>query len=169
MCITQDTPFIAEQGSMARKRWALVTVGSYFINYQYLLSIPLNIKIKKFNGKEGIKLSRAINFCLQYHKIDSRHNTVANYQFVLEKFEKRYQNRDIHSINTKEVITFLAEVSEGRKQNIKRCRYSTLSAFFNLVANSLLPKFSSWIEKSLSTFCRKIFFKKYETIQWNIF
>ena len=65
---------------------------------------------------------------------------MANYEFVLKKFEKKYSDKGTLSINTEEIIAFLAEVSEGRKQNTKRCRYSTLSAFFNLVANSLLPE-----------------------------
>lgn len=74
-----------------------------------------------------MKISRAVDFCLQYHKINSRSNTVVNYDFVLSKFGKRYGDHDILSITTEEIIAFLAEISEGRKQNTKRC--SILNAF----------------------------------------
>ena len=61
-----------------------------------------------------MKISRVIDFCLKYHKINSRPNTVANYEFILKKFEKRYSDQDILSITTEEIIVFLAEVSEGQ-------------------------------------------------------
>jgi hypothetical protein len=32
-----------------------------------------------------MKISRTIDFCLKYHKINSRPNTVANYEFIPEK------------------------------------------------------------------------------------
>ena len=51
-----------------------------------------------------MKVSRAIDFCLKYHKINSRPNTVANYEFILKKFEKRYSDQDILSITTEEII-----------------------------------------------------------------
>jgi hypothetical protein len=33
-----------------------------------------------------MKVPDAINFCLQYHKINSRPNTIKNYEFLLGKF-----------------------------------------------------------------------------------
>jgi len=83
-------------------------------------------------------LSGAINFCLQYHKINSRPNTITNYKFHLGKFGKAYNDKEIDTIKTEEIISFLADLSEGRKQNTKRSRYTTQSAFFNLIANTLL-------------------------------
>ncbi len=76
-----------------------------------------------------MKVSDAINFCLQYHKINSRPNTIKNYEFLLGKFGGIYCDRKLESITTKEIISFLADLSEGRKQNTKRSRYTTLSAF----------------------------------------
>ncbi len=112
-----------------------------------------------------MKISRTIDFCLQYHKINSRPNTLANYEFILDKFGKKYLDRDIHSITTEEIIAFLAEMSEGRKQNTKRFRYSTLSAFFNLVVNSLLPELKNPCQSPAA----KNLFRKPKSTQWIIF
>jgi hypothetical protein len=38
-----------------------------------------------------MKISRAIDFCLKYHKINSRPNTVANYEFILKNLKKDTQ------------------------------------------------------------------------------
>jgi len=87
-----------------------------------------------------MKVSDAITYCIHYHKINSRPNTLANYEFLLGKFESRYRGRDIASISTEEIIAFLAGITEGRKQNTKRSRYTTTSAFFNLIRNTSLSE-----------------------------
>ena len=87
-----------------------------------------------------MKIADAITYCLQYHKINSRPNTLANYKFLLGKFGNVCSDRDIDSISTERIIAFLADLTEGRKQNTKRSRYTTLSAFFNLIINTLQPE-----------------------------
>ncbi|MBM9531694.1 phage integrase N-terminal SAM-like domain-containing protein [Desulfoprunum benzoelyticum] len=54
----------------------------------------------------------------------SRPNTQANYEYLLEKFGHCYRNRNIEAITTEEIIAFLATITEGRKQNTKRSRYT---------------------------------------------
>ena len=112
-----------------------------------------------------MKVTDAINFCLQYHKINSRLNTVKNYEFLLGKFEKSYNDREIESITTEEIISFLADMSEGRKQNTKRSRYTTLSDFFNLIINTLLPE----MRNSCHSPASRNLFRKPNTYQWIIF
>ena len=75
-----------------------------------------------------MKIADAITYCLQYHKINSRPNTLASYKFLLGKFGKVYRDKDIDSISTERIIAFLVGISEGRKQNTKRSRYTTLMA-----------------------------------------
>ena len=87
-----------------------------------------------------MKISEAIDFCLQYQKSNSKNNTVKNYEFVLGKFRTAFNGRELGSIKTEEVISFLAELSNGKKQNTKRGRYMTLSAFFNLIINTVMPE-----------------------------
>ncbi len=112
-----------------------------------------------------MKVSDAINFCLQYHKINSRPNTIKNYTSLLAKFGNSNSNREIESIETDEIISFLAAQSEGRKQNTKRSRYTTLSAFFNLMTNSLLPE----MRNPCQTPAAKNLFRKPKVYPYTIF
>jgi len=112
-----------------------------------------------------MKVSDAIIFCLQYHKINSRANTVKNYEFILGKFKSSFNDREIESITTEEIISFLADLAEGRKQNTKRGRYTTMSAFFNLITNTLLPE----MQNPCQSPAVKNLFHKPKVYQWIIF
>ena len=112
-----------------------------------------------------MKIADAITYCFQYHKINSRPNTLANYKFLLGKFGKVYRGKDIDSISTERVIAFLADITEGRKQNTKRSRYTTLSAFFNLIINTLHPEMKN---PCLSPAVKALFHKPKIT-HWIIF
>jgi len=112
-----------------------------------------------------MKISEAINFCLQYQKANSKNNTVKNYEFVLGKFENAFKGRELESIKTEEVISFLAELSEGRKQNTKRGRYMTLSAYFNLIINTIMLEMRNPCKSPAA----RNLFRKPRTHQWTIF
>ena len=112
-----------------------------------------------------MKISEAINFCLQYHKINSRNNTIKNYKFLLGKFKEIYPAREIDFVTTKEIISFLAGLSEGRKQNTKRSRYTTLSAFLNLIRNTIMPEMHNPCQSPAA----KNLFRKPKTGLWSIF
>lgn len=112
-----------------------------------------------------MKVSEAISFCLHYQKANSKDNTVKNYEFILGKFIKSFDAREIESITTEEVISFLADLSEGRKQNTKRGRYTTLSAFFNLIFNTNLPD----LRNPCHSPAAKNLFRKPKSHQWTIF
>ena len=112
-----------------------------------------------------MKVSDAITYCIHYHKINSRSNTLANYEFLLGKFGNRYRDRHIDSISTEEIIAFLAEITEGRKQNTKRSRYTTTSSFFNLIINTSLSEMKN---PCLSPAVKNLF-QKPKTSHWTIF
>lgn len=112
-----------------------------------------------------MKISKAIKFCLQYQNANSKANTVKNYAFVLNKFENAFKGRELELIKTEEVIAFLADLSEGRKQNTKRGRYMTLSAFFNLTINTVLPGMSNPCQSPVA----RNLFRKPKAQQWTIF
>ncbi len=61
-----------------------------------------------------MKVADTITYCINYHKINSRPNTLANYEYLLGKFGHCYRNRNINAITTEEIITFLATITEGR-------------------------------------------------------
>ncbi|NOQ47084.1 MAG: hypothetical protein GQ559_10520 [Desulfobulbaceae bacterium] len=54
---------------------------------------------------------------------------------------------------------------EGRRQNTKRSRYTTLAAFFNLIANTLLSEMKNPCQSSAA----KNLFRKPKITQWTIF
>jgi len=112
-----------------------------------------------------MKVADAITYCIQYHKINSRPNTLASYSFLLGKFGALHHNRALDSITTEDIISFLADISEGRKQNTKRSRYTTLSAFFNLICNTLLPEMRNPCHSPAA----KNLFHKPITSYWTIF
>lgn len=112
-----------------------------------------------------MKISKAINYCLQYQQTNSKANTVKNYEFVLGKFKATFQGRELESINTEEIVSFLSELSNLRKQNTKRGRYMTLSAFFNLIINTFLPEMKNPCHSPAA----RNLFKKPKAYQWAIF
>ena len=112
-----------------------------------------------------MKISEAINFCLQYQKSNSKNNTVKNYKFVLGKFGHAFKGRDLELIKTEELISFLVELSSGKKQNTKRGRYMTLSAFFNLIINTTLPDMRNPCQSPVA----RNLFRKPKAHQWTVF
>jgi integrase len=112
-----------------------------------------------------MKITKAIKFCLQYQKSNSKKNTVKNYEFVLGKFKTAFKGRELESIDTQEVISFLTDISGLKKQNTKRGRYMTLSAFFNLTINTFLPEFKNPCHSPMA----RNLFKKPKAYQWAIF
>ena len=111
-----------------------------------------------------MKISEAITFCLQYQKANSKANTVKNYEFLLGKFGSVYIDRELESITTEDVLSFLTDLSDGRKQNTKRGRYMTLSAFFNLIINTLRPD----IKNPCQSPAARALFRKPKAHQWTI-
>lgn len=112
-----------------------------------------------------MKVAAAISYCLQYHRFNSRPNTLENYSFLLKKFDALFQDRELDSITTEEIIAFLVNITAGRKQNTKRSRYTMLSAFFNLIINTLQPKLHN---PCLSPAAKNLFHKPVTT-HWTIF
>ncbi len=115
-------------------------------------------------GGKGMRISEAIKFCLEYQKGTSRINTIKNYEFVLGKFENAFHGRELESIRTEEVISFLAELTYGRKQNTKRSRYMTILAFFNLMINTVQPDMKNPCQSPAA----RNLFKKPKAHQWII-
>ncbi len=73
--------------------------------------------------------------------------------------------RDLESIKTEEIISFLAELTIGREQNTKRSRYMTISAFFNLIINTIQPD----MRNSCQSPAARNLSRKPKAHQWTIF
>ena len=64
-------------------------------------------------------------------------NTAVNYQVFLAKFNEQFGERELHTITSEEILSFVTRLGENTNQTTKRHRYSLLNAFFNLVKNTI--------------------------------
>jgi len=111
-----------------------------------------------------MKVSQAVDFHLQYHRANSKNNTVKTCEFVLTRFTAQFGKRDLASISQEEVMTFLLSLTKNNKQATKRNRYSVLASFYNFSINTGLPALTN----PCNTAVIKKIFKRPQTIQWNI-
>jgi integrase/recombinase XerD len=66
-----------------------------------------------------------------------------NYEFILSNFQNHFDDIELSSITSEDILDFMSMVSDGTKQNTKKLRFTLLSAFFNFVKNSLDPDFQN--------------------------
>ncbi len=109
-------------------------------------------------------LSQGISICLEYHKSASRVNTLKAYEFIFRKMEEHFHDRDIYSISSDEMLSFLNHICEGTKQRTRQSRYSYTRAFFNFIRNNM--------DKDFKNPCDSLMFKRTfrqpEMDQWDI-
>ncbi len=86
-----------------------------------------------------MKASQAINCFFDYHKTNSKQNTMRNYENLLTRFSSQFSERELESITAEEILAFLTQSTQGVRQTTKRLRYSLLSAFFNFIKSSVNP------------------------------
>jgi integrase/recombinase XerD len=112
-----------------------------------------------------MKVSEAIQFYLQYKKANAKGNSLKNYRYILRKFENSFRERQIDTITTEEIISFLTAVTQNNKQNTKRSRYSTLKAFFNFISYTVQPDLTNPCDSPAT----KKLFHNPKSHQWTIF
>lgn len=61
--------------------------------------------------------------------------------FILTEFRSHFDDRELESITTDEILSFLTQFTEGFKQTTKRIRYANLNTFFNFTINTFNSKF----------------------------
>ncbi len=67
-----------------------------------------------------MKIADAITYCIHYHKINSRPNTHANYEFILGKLGHRYQNRHIDAIQDRGNNSFSCKYYRRQKTKYQK-------------------------------------------------
>jgi len=90
-----------------------------------------------------MRVSGAIKCFSDYHRMNSKTNTIRNYELILSRFCSQFGEREVESITNEEILTFLTKLTEGTKQSTKRLRYSLLSGFFNFIKSSVDPLFQN--------------------------
>jgi len=112
-----------------------------------------------------MKVSQAVQYCLEHHKQSSKKNTVNNYQDIFSKFCVQYGDRELESITSDEILTFLTQINKSTKQTTKRLRYALLNAFFNLIKNTIDEN----IPNPCDTLKLRKIFRNSRGVQWKIF
>ena len=85
----------------------------------------------------SMKVFKAINLFLDYHKMNSQKNTTRAYGSLLGKFRDHFLERELDSISSEEVLSFLTSLNDSCKQLTKHTRYAYLKALFNFIRNNL--------------------------------
>jgi len=84
----------------------------------------------------SISVERGVKVYMDYHRANSRPNTVRAFSYTLEKFKELFFGTDITEIPEADVATFLEMITDGRSAGTKSNRAGQLSAFFNFVADT---------------------------------
>jgi len=111
-----------------------------------------------------MKVSRAVELWLEYHKSNSRDNTLRAYEAIFSKFGQEFGGKELDELASDEVLCFLNQVTEGRKPQTRRTRYSHLSAFFNFIRNNLDHTF----QNPCDTPMMKKLFRAKQLAHWDI-
>jgi len=90
-----------------------------------------------------MKVSNAVQLWLEYHKSNSKDNTLRAYEAIFSKFRQEFGGKELDELASDEVLCFLNQVTEGRKAQTRRTRYSHLSAFFNFIRNNVDHSFQN--------------------------
>ena len=111
-----------------------------------------------------MKISEAARLWLKYHKCHSKENSIRAYKLVLTKFKNEFGNENMEEITTEKVLSFLNRVTEGKKPQTKKTRYSHLLAFFNFIKNHIDQDFRNPCDTPM---LKKLFRAK-PFYNWNI-
>jgi site-specific recombinase XerD len=111
-----------------------------------------------------MKVSHAIQSWFGYHKLHSKKNILRAYQPTITKFGQHFEERELQSLSSDEILSFLTHLTKGNKQLTKHTRYSYLSSFFNFIKNNNDPSLQNPCDNQMM---RKLF-KNTEIPQWKI-
>jgi len=112
-----------------------------------------------------MKVSKVIEICLDYHRNHSKPNTVRSYEAILTKFGLIFGDKDLEEISSEDILAFLSKITDGRKQQTRRTRYSHLSAFFNFIISNIDER----IQNPCANQLLKKLFKANTPVQWDSF
>jgi len=111
-----------------------------------------------------MQLSKAAKLWMEYHKSHSKENSIRAYKLVLAQLCEEFGTENLEEITTERVLSFLNRITEGRKQQTKRTRYSHLLAFFNFIKNHIDHDFSNPCDTPML----KKLFRARPSYNWNI-
>ena len=111
-----------------------------------------------------MQVSAAAKLCLEYHKSHSKENSIRAYKLILSKLCDEFGTENLEDITTERVLSFLNRITEGKKRQTKRTRYSHLLAFFNFIKNHINQDFRNPCDNPML----KKLFRARPSYNWNI-
>ncbi len=111
-----------------------------------------------------MKISEAAKLWLEYHKSHSKENSIRAYKLVFTQLCEEFGDENLEELNTERILSFLNQITEGRKRETKRTRYSHLLSFFNFIKNNL----DEDLRNPCDTPMLKKLFRARPSYNWNI-
>jgi integrase len=111
-----------------------------------------------------MNVSQASKIWLDYHRAHSKETTIRAYEFTITKFNQNFANLTLNEVSTDDILDFMTQITEGRKPQTKRMRFSHLTAFFNFMRNNFDCDFKNPCD---SPMLRKLFRPK-AIVHWDI-
>ena len=109
-------------------------------------------------------VSKTAEILLDYHRAHSKNNTVRAYEWTIGKFCEEYGDTDLLDLSVDNILSFLNQISEGRKPQTKRVRFSHLTAFFYFIKNNIDSDINNPCD---SPMLRKLFRQKTK-VHWDM-
>jgi integrase/recombinase XerD len=111
-----------------------------------------------------MQLSKAAKLWLEYHRCHSKENSIRAYKLVLPQLCEEFGTENLEEITTERVLSFLNRITECRKRQTKRTRYSHSLAFFNFIKNHIDTDFRNPCDTPML----KKLFRATPSYNWNI-
>jgi integrase/recombinase XerD len=111
-----------------------------------------------------MNVSQASKIWLDYHRAHSKENTARAYEATLGKFNQNLANRNLKEVSTDDILDFMTQITEGRKPQTKRIRFSHLTAFFNF----LRTNFDDDIKNPCDSQMLRKLFRPKTIVHWDI-
>jgi integrase len=111
-----------------------------------------------------MNVSKTAQNWLDYHRAHSKKNTVTAYEWTIGKFCDQFGDIELFELTVDNILSFLNQITEGRKPQTKRVRFSHLTAFFYFIKNNINPDINSPCD---SPMLRKLFRQK-DAFHWNM-
>lgn len=90
-----------------------------------------------------MKVSQAANLWLSYHQVNSSQNTIRAYKELMERFCQVSGDKDLKELTSDDVLDFLNGITESKKPQTRKTRFSHLTSFFNFTKNNIDQSFQN--------------------------
>jgi integrase len=103
-----------------------------------------------------MKMQNAIELFKQHQRTNVKKRTLNGYTRLLDQFQDKFAEYQVHSVSTEDIGSFLEEFTESLSKSTRYLRYAQIKAFFNYIIdnadmNIKNPCCTSMLSKSFKT------------------